>query len=245
MDKKKIRQYIVLILAILLVSVMLPYGIDAVSRFIVGKISDNAETESEPGAGPETEDAAEEKASAAGKSGKPERATEKNAEEEEPLTLDETESESQEIPAESEEDTEETQTEPPMETEAWEAAFGLSPGDSSGEVNPPDTYLYDEELKDYRESVNPEYTETTPGGTRGLIGNRQKQFNSAIADYVFSLYGNSVEISRVDVVEFVDEDEAEITYQIEVFTGDGSSELFLCSYNKTWDFYGIYPYTSM
>jgi len=96
------------------------------------------------------------------------------------------------------------------------------------------------------DSMQPELTETKSGSAEAFIGERKTQFLEAVTDYVRSLYGNSLSVSRIDVIEQVKDSETELVYQIEVFAlGDQKEylELFLSSYHKEWDFYSIYPYS--
>ena len=51
---------------------------------------------------------------------------------------------------------------------------------------------------------------------------------------------DSIEVQQIDVVEKVSEDEAELTYQIEIIASDGNSVLFLCCYEKEMVFYSFY-----
>lgn len=96
-------------------------------------------------------------------------------------------------------------------------------------------------LEQARQEINISYSETREGNIEYFIGSRKKQFEDALSDYLYSTYEGFVEAERVDIVSFVEESEAELTYQIEVFATDGNSELFLCTYQKQIDAYGIYP----
>lgn len=96
------------------------------------------------------------------------------------------------------------------------------------------------QLEAARRNFHPAYTETAQGGMQELIGTRREAFSDAVSDYLYMLYGGLIEVQQIDVVEKVSEDEAELTYQIEIIASDGNSELFLCSYEKELDFYSIY-----
>lgn len=105
---------------------------------------------------------------------------------------------------------------------------------------------YDQNLKTYREKMQPDLSETTDGAVNIFVGERKPQFFTAVADYVFSLYGDSLSVTRIDVIELVKDSDTELVYQIEVFASEGGreySELFISSYNKEWDFYSIYSYS--
>lgn len=108
------------------------------------------------------------------------------------------------------------------------------------------TSSYEQELETYRKSIQPDLSETHEGTVGAFVGERKEEFITAIADYVFSIYGDSLLVTRIDVIELVKDDETEMVYQIEVFATEGGkeySELFISSYNKEWDFYSIYPYS--
>lgn len=100
---------------------------------------------------------------------------------------------------------------------------------------------FDKGLKLAREAMDITYTETASGNIEHFIGSRTEQFENALSDYLYSKYEGFVEAERVDIVSFVEESEADLTYQIEVFATDGNSELFICRYSKAIDTYGIYP----
>ena len=105
---------------------------------------------------------------------------------------------------------------------------------------------YERELEAYRKHMQPELSETKKGAAADFVGERKQQFFTAVADYIFSLYGDSLSVTKIDVIELVKDNETELVYQIEVFATDGSkeySEQFISSYNREWDFYSIYSYS--
>lgn len=104
---------------------------------------------------------------------------------------------------------------------------------------------YEKELEAYRKKQNPQLLETQKGAADAFVAERKTEFIAAISDHIFSLYGESLVITGIELIEQVKETEEELVYQIEVFVADGEkkySELFLSSYNKEWDFYSIYSY---
>lgn len=104
---------------------------------------------------------------------------------------------------------------------------------------------YEEGLIRYREEFQPDHTETKNGSLAAFLEEREVAFDQAVADYLYSLYGEDLKVNRIDLIEEVREDETELVYQIEVFAEDERmdlSELFICSYNKELDFYSLYPY---
>lgn len=162
----------------------------------------------------------------------------------------------------------EYETDPPMPPQPdadWKISNGIPDGDggyvsgSEADTNTdiPDTKPedssenFDEEeqqkeqftqgLEQARQEINISYSETREGNIEYFIGSRKKQFEDALSDYLYSTYEGFVEAERVDIISFVEESEAELTYQIEVYASDGNSELFLCTYQKQIDAYGIYP----
>lgn len=202
--RKQILCFITVILLIILVSMLLPYGIRAVSNIFMDYIAKEAETENvrEPETGN----------TSVLVSGS-ENAKGNNA----PVT------ELENLPAET--DAEILSKE--ADTRSQEKAE------------------YDAGLKQYRDSVDPEYMETYAGSIEDFINGRQKQFGDALADYLYGLYDDSYTVDRVNIIEKVREDASELSYQIEVFVTSGAqeySEQFICSYNKNWDFYSFYNY---
>lgn len=118
--------------------------------------------------------------------------------------------------------------------------------DQNEEEYPDAEDSYDKKLEKYREKMKPNLSETKAGAADAFVGDREQQFLTAVADYIFSLYGDSLSVTRIDVIELVKDNEVELVYQIEVFASDGGreySELFISSYNKEWDFYSIYSYS--
>ena len=100
--------------------------------------------------------------------------------------------------------------------------------------------------KNSRDNMQPELTETKSGSAEAFIGERKTQFFGAVTDYVRSLYGEHLLVTRIDVIEQVKDNETELVYQIEVYVRGNHkeySELFLSSYHKKWEFYSIYPYS--
>ncbi|MCD8397646.1 MAG: hypothetical protein LUD12_10805 [Lachnospiraceae bacterium] len=78
-----------------------------------------------------------------------------------------------------------------------------------------------------------------------FLSGREEQFLSAIGEYIYSIYDDLVQVTRIEVIEIVRNNEEECSCQIELFTEDGNSELFICSYNKKWDYYGVYSLYSV
>ncbi len=103
-----------------------------------------------------------------------------------------------------------------------------------------------DEAELYRKTVKPDISGSEDNLVEIFVGNREQQFLSATADYLFSLYGDSLTITGIDVIEKVKEDETELVCQIEISAereGRTYSELFISSYNREWDFYSLYPYS--
>lgn len=67
------------------------------------------------------------------------------------------------------------------------------------------------------------------------------EFMSAIADYIYSTFGN-VDVTQITIKEFVSEDDETLSYQIIIQIGNDAFS-YLCSYNKNYNFYSLYgPY---
>ena len=130
-----------------------------------------------------------------------------------------------------------------QEKEGERQAF-LPESEKSPETSAEEKTSYETGLQTFLASFSPLYTESVSGGKEILLGGREEALSAALAAYLYSEYRDLVTITQVDVVALVAEDEAEITGLIQLFSRDGESERYLCTYNKTYDFYGIYPYTS-
>lgn len=275
MKKKKIWYGIALCVFAVIVTLVLPVGLETATDTFVEWITQK-EPESEPETGTEPESEAE-----------PETGTEPESEPE-PENALETETETQPEPETDLEaqqgllpQTERTpeagaveyETDPPIPSEpegGWQGREDLMyEGTGAGAVHEktePATEIpsqdaqvpaqsetpskekldadarHDKGLRLAREAMNITYSETASGSIEHFIGSRTEQFENALSDYLYAKYEGFVEAERVDIVSFVAESEADLTYQIEVFATDGNSELFLCSYQKQIDAYGIYPY---
>ncbi|MCD8012443.1 MAG: hypothetical protein LUG99_04605 [Lachnospiraceae bacterium] len=99
-----------------------------------------------------------------------------------------------------------------------------------------------EEMEAYVEIFQPEISvmDGAADSFTDFLDGRETQFLTAVGEYVYSLYGNQVSISKIEIVENVRNNDEECSCQIELFTEDDDSELFICSYNKKWDYYGVY-----
>lgn len=101
-------------------------------------------------------------------------------------------------------------------------------------------------MREYRENATPIFSETFPGAADEFLADRKALFTDAVSDYIYSLYGDSLELTRINVIELVQEDDTQMSYSIEVYATDGKkeySELFISTYSKEWGFYSIYPYS--
>lgn len=104
---------------------------------------------------------------------------------------------------------------------------------------------YDRQLSRYEKSFHPKITESRKGLYDEFIGDREKAFDDALADHLYSVYGHSFEATRVYLTDAVGEDDEEITFQIQVFItydGDEYHDYYFCRYNKVYDFYSVYAY---
>lgn len=113
-------------------------------------------------------------------------------------------------------------------------------GSSPGREQAQKTNL-DEKLQAYRESFHPVVKGTKSGLYEIFIGDREAAFITAVADYMFSVYGGSLQIDEIDIADFISNDENEAACQILVRAGDDMS-YYYASYNKKHDFYSIYAY---
>lgn len=202
MERKKLKYYGFLIAVILILSCLLPIGINAMTDLIVGRLTKEALQESET----ETEEQTE---------------TENDGRMRVTIETTEADQVRSKVLQETEED---LMGEKQIQEEKEE---------------------YDQSLAAYRQRNQPEYLETQSGALQRFIGTREDLFTEALSDYVYSKYGDSMLIKKVNIIEFVKEDDSELIYQIEVTAANGTkeySEYFISSYNKESDFYSIYAY---
>ncbi|MCD8337419.1 MAG: hypothetical protein LUD18_09125 [Lachnospiraceae bacterium] len=263
MDKKKL--YVILLVPLIAVSLLLPCVINAVSDVIVGKITDRSaikteaetESETEPETGPELESIFES-----------ETESEMDLQSELP---DESESETdletgleteiKDVDGSENDAVAVTGIDAKMEDSDAAKSFLTSSG-LTGTVNQEETQSSSEgksestdlaqaerlnEMEAFVASFQPDISisDTAADSYTDFLNGRETQFLSAIGEYIYSIYDDLVQVTRIEVVEMVRNSEEECSCQIEMFTEDGNSELFICSYNKKWDYYGVYSLYSV
>ncbi|MCC8106071.1 MAG: hypothetical protein LIO99_08735 [Clostridiales bacterium] len=237
MDKKKIIHYIVLLVLLIAASVSLPYVINTASNVVVARILKQAEndaaeeneTESEDALEMETEDGFSTDTATV-------IVTAADEESEESSSAVEGSADAQEIQAvlEASETQDTVRTQETAETQA------SSESKSSEEDIEQSEWL--DQMQAYAESFSPEivYDETAGTAETDFTGDRERQFLNAVAEYIYSLYDDLVTITRIEIAEETRNDEDVCTCRIVLYADDGNYEEFLCSYNKNYDFYGIY-----
>ena len=103
----------------------------------------------------------------------------------------------------------------------------------------------DQALAAYEASQHPSVTSEKNSLYEIFIGDREKAFTDAIADFLFSVYGDRLTIEEIRVVDFIDENDQEVTCQIYLtvsYKGERESGYYLARYNTDYDFYSIYAY---
>ncbi len=103
----------------------------------------------------------------------------------------------------------------------------------------------DKNLQDYRDSFHPKVQGTKSGLYEIFIKDREAAFLMAVADHMYSVYGDSIEVSSIDIADFISDDDSQVSCQILVHAGSGEDEelaYYMASYNKQYDFYSIYAY---
>ncbi|MCD8154393.1 MAG: hypothetical protein LUF78_06890 [Clostridiales bacterium] len=239
MDKKKIKLYIILLVLLIGASVLLPYAVNAVSDAIVGRIINHSETETDFDTEElltETEDSFDSLA----KTG-----TETVSETE--LGAGETvvlgvESDSESASA----------ADSSSETTATGSDSGsqeTAQASSEGKTEEADAAQSERlnEMESYVSSFQPEISVSAGAEDSyfDFLDGRETQFLEAVGEYVYSIYDDLVSIAEIEIVETVRNNDDECSCQIELITDDGNSELFICSYNKKWDYYGVYSLYSV
>lgn len=78
-----------------------------------------------------------------------------------------------------------------------------------------------------------------------FIGDRETAFRDAVADFLFSVYGDVLSIRKVRLMDLVGEDPGEITCRVHITGSIGGKEEgadYLAKYSQAYDFYSIYAY---
>lgn len=103
----------------------------------------------------------------------------------------------------------------------------------------------DQALQEFRSSFNPTITESFSGLQEAFVGEHEKEFRNAIADHIFQAYGNLYTVTKIELVEFLDETDDEIRCMVRVYTKSGDksySQDYIVAYSKAQDFYSVYAY---
>jgi len=263
MDKKKIKLYIILLVLLIGASVLLPYAVNAVSDAIVGRIINHSETETdyetEEELLTETEDISDSVA---------ETGTETELGTGDTVVLGvESDSETNEAGSgETVVDSVDTE----ISGDIQNASESASAADSSSETTATDSDSGNQEaaqasserkteeadaaqserldeMETYVSSFQPEISvsDGAEDSYSDFLEGRETQFLEAVGEYVYSIYDDLVSIAEIEIVETVRNNDDECSCQIELITDEGNSELFICSYNKKWDYYGVYSLYSV
>ena len=103
----------------------------------------------------------------------------------------------------------------------------------------------DTNLSDYLAGQSPELSESRNGMLEAFVGDRQEAFIKAVADHLYGTYGSLFDITKIDVVDFIADNDTELTCQVKVTAVIGEkeySEYYFCTFNKAYGFYGVYAY---
>lgn len=103
----------------------------------------------------------------------------------------------------------------------------------------------DQALRKFRSSFNPTITESFSGLQEAFIGEHEDEFRDAIADHIFQAYGNLYTVTKIELVEFLDETDDEVRCMVRVYTKSGDrtySQDYIAAYSKAQDFYSVYAY---
>lgn len=103
----------------------------------------------------------------------------------------------------------------------------------------------DQALRKFRSSFNPTITESFSGLQEAFVGDHEDEFRAAIADHIFQAYGNLYTVTKIELVEFLDETDDEVRCMVRVYTKSGDrtySQDYIAAYSKAQDFYSVYAY---
>lgn len=231
MDKKKITRYVVLLVVLIAASLSLPYIINTASDAVVARIlkqadtgSDEAESETESESATETASETSSGTVSVTAAGQEDMAVDEDLDNE----TDDPAGQGTQVLQESQGSQEMLEAQQSSESK------------SSEEDAEQSEWL--DQMQAYAESFSPEiiYDETTGTAETEFIGDRERQFLNAVGEYIYSLYDDLVTVTRIEIAEETRNDEDVCTCRIILYADDGNYEEFLCSYNKNYDFYGIY-----
>ncbi len=217
MGREKIRFCLLLTAALLIGAVFLPFLINFASDAIVEKILEGSDTPQETESETETEDVTEEPTE---KSTGKVRITGKSEEEETRETDEKPESTAG------------------QKTTAKEQAAEASASDEQQRA----MYAYESEMQEFIDAFHPKITilDTAPEAKKEFLRGKKGPFLTALGEYVYAYYGDVVKVEEIEIGECVRDNEDECAYRVVLTDSNGESELFICTYDKRWDFYGIY-----
>lgn len=240
MDKKKLRGYIFILAVCVLASVFLPKLLDAAADRVVDGIDEETEVSTEGyGTG-----------MSGMLGGDADRETESQTE---------SDGVAADLNTDKKENAEQSQTE---SSETDDSEMASSGATSSGIVQTPYEQMKadgprtdaeiqegkeqkDKALQKFRSSFNPTITESFSGLQDAFIGEHEDEFRDAIADHIFQAYGNLYTVTKIELVEFLDETDDEVRCMVRVYTKSGDrtySQDYIAAYSKAQDFYSVYAY---
>ncbi len=222
MGKKNGKLYLILLVLLLFGAVLLPFGINFVTDAAVDAILSVSETDFEP---EETETETETEA-------------QKETESEECIPDCEPETE-----PETEADTE------PGEEKAVRRKDTASSGAARyGESEEKDRDLIEEQIEfasgmeAFLSSFSPKITVLAGAedSRSDFFLGGEEAFLKSVGEYVYSHYGDLITLDEIELIETVRVNEAEVSVQANLISGE-ESEIFIISYDRELDIYGVYP----
>ncbi len=217
MGREKIRFFLLLTAALLIGAFFLPFLINFASDFIVEKILEGSDTPGETESETETEELTEELA---------EKSTGKVK-----------------ITGKSEEEETRGKDEKPESTaDKKKTAKEQTDGASASDEQQKAMYTYESEMQEFIDAFHPKITilDTAPEAKKEFLHGEKEPFLTALGEYVYACYGEDVMIAEIEIGECVRDNEDECAYRVVLTDSNGESELFICTYDRRWDFYGIY-----
>ena len=236
MDKKKLRGYIFILAVCVLASILLPKLLDKAADRMVDGIDEETEVSTENGG--------------TGLSGMLGGESESQTESDETVSggnADETGNDEQAEAGSGESDGSEISS-----GEMTSSGMTQTPDDQMQEDGPrtdaeiqAEKEQNDHALQEVRSSFNPTITESFSGLQEAFVGEHEEAFRNAIADHIFQAYGNLYSVTKIELVEFLDETDDEVRCMVRVYTKSGDksySQDYIVSYSKAQDFYSVYAY---
>ncbi len=104
---------------------------------------------------------------------------------------------------------------------------------------------FDERLQEYISTQEPEIIETSAGMKKMLVEDRDNLFSRSLAEHLFSLYEDNFTVTKIEIMDLLNQTDEEISCKICVYAKYGKkeySEILMGTYYQNMNFYGFESY---